>query len=282
MKSQTNQGASALLSKIHHYVHAIEFRLFLILELMRLKNLHGRRILPDLWKEVLIHPAHAEDWVNLLCFLDPDDKVLLIDIGANEGHWAKNFAGIFPKTELIAFEPSPAAYKKLSRNTRMIRNRRLFDVALSNMDGPRILEIGNDERLSSFERYSEFVNQYRQNRPTRYKEVMCRRLDGFRIDPRNRKVCLKIDVQGHEAFVLEGASETLKAVDLCLCELTFAHEYERLDPSFSVAVQMLSQHDLYPIVFQDYGRALSNHAYERDVLFVKKSLLENIWYRQPR
>jgi hypothetical protein len=42
---------------------------------------------------------------------------------------------------------------------------------------------------------------------------------------------------------------------------------------------LLSECGLYPIVFQDYGRVVSNYAFERDVLFVKRELLSKIWFR---
>ena len=38
-------------------------------------------------------------------------------------------------------------------------------------------------------------------------------------------------------------------------------------------------HDLYPIVFQSYGQTISNYAIERDVLFVHRTRLDRILFR---
>jgi len=64
---------------------------------------------------------------------------------------------------------------------------------------------------------------------------------------------------------------------LALCELSFTTEYQDLDPSFSLATKLFHDSGLFPIIFQDYGRTLSPYSWERDVIFVKKELLNNIW-----
>ena len=69
------------------------------------------------------------------------------------------------------------------------------------------------------------------------------------------------------------------SADAVLLECTFADEYEGKEPSFSPCCSLLRECGLYPIVFQDYGRALSNYAFERDVLFVKRELLGKIYFR---
>ena len=38
-------------------------------------------------------------------------------------------------------------------------------------------------------------------------------------------------------------------------------------------------HDLHPVVFQSYGQAASNYAIERDVLFVHRTRLDRILFR---
>lgn len=266
-----------MISSIYHYIHAIEFRLFLTLELQRIRRRNHIHIPSALWQKIWTRPASAEDWVNLLSFLNPDEQILLIDVGANEGQWASDFMEIFPRTELVAFEPSQDAYRLLCRKMKTKKNAQLYNVALSAKDGKRTLYVPSDHTLSSFESYNQLVNRYRKIHKIQKESVLCKRLDSFKFDNVNKMTCLKIDVQGHEVEVLKGARRLLDTVDVCLCELSFTHEYEDLTPSFAFAAKELLVHDLYPIIFQEYGRMLSNYAHERDVLFVKRHLSDKIW-----
>ena len=43
-------------------------------------------------------------------------------------------------------------------------------------------------------------------------------------------------------------------------------------------VKLLKKIDFYPIIFQDYGQSISSYGFERDVIFVKKRLLDKIFY----
>ena len=104
------------------------------------------------------------------------------------------------------------------------------------------------------------------------------RLDDFNFNF-NKNSVLKIDVQGLEVEVLKGATNSLKLFDLIIIECSFIKEYLHSEPSFSDIVELLKKHDLYPVIFQNYGKLISSYAIERDVIFVKKHLLDKILYK---
>ncbi len=58
----------------------------------------------------------------------------------------------------------------------------------------------------------------------------------------------------------------------------FANEYEGLEPSFPSVAQILREHGLYPIIFQGFGGKVSNYPFERDVVFARKELLNNVFF----
>ena len=50
---------------------------------------------------------------------------------------------------------------------------------------------------------------------------------------------------------------------------------------FSLHALLLMQcANLYPIIFQDYGRRISDYTFERDVLFVRRELLSKVLVQQ--
>ena len=102
-------------------------------------------------------------------------------------------------------------------------------------------------------------------------------MDELNFNFHNKSV-LKIDVQGLEVEVLKGATNSLKLFDLIIIECSFAKEYLHSEPSFADIVELLKKDDLYPIIFQGYGKLISSYAIERDVIFVKKHLLDKILY----
>lgn len=123
-------------------------------------------------------------------------RYVAVDCGAHVGLWsywmAKDFA------EVHAFEPHPAHRECFAVNMQGAKNVHLYPVALGAEDGMVGLETGPS---SSGDTYvvRGAVNGHVQ--------TPLRRLDSFNLDVVN---FLKIDCEGYEAFVVEGALETIK------------------------------------------------------------------------
>jgi len=108
-------GNSNFLRAALRYVHAIEFRLFLLSELQFLMN-QGKRITKEILRQICFSPANAEDWINLLRFLVPIEEIFLIDVGANKGEWFTEFLKFFPNTEVVAFEPTSGPFADIEKS----------------------------------------------------------------------------------------------------------------------------------------------------------------------
>lgn len=117
-----------------------------------------------------------------------------VDVGAHVGLWSYWMAEDF--TELIAFEPK-SAHRECWRRNMEHRGGSLIAAALGNTTGRVSLTTGPS---SSGDTYVDPT--------TDTGEVTLMRLDEFRL----RDVDLiKVDCEGFEVYVLEGAAETLKA-----------------------------------------------------------------------
>lgn len=265
-----------MLNFFFHYIKSIHLRLFLFKELDRVKN-NGIIIPTDLRKRVWRNPSESEVWVNLLSSINVQEDILLIDIGANDGSWFNQFLNQFPNTNVHAFEPTSKCFEMLNNRFSERDNVFIYNYGISSSSKEVGMEIANDNRLSSLEKYSEFALNDRKGMQTSEESVTLKKLDDFDFDLETRKVCLKVDVQGHEIEVFRGARNILKNVDIVICELSFATEFINIEPSFSYISKVCYENGLFPIVFQHYGMNSSMHSYERDVIFVKEKDVNNIF-----
>lgn len=265
---------------IWHYAHAIESRLSHLFEWSLLRKA-GIPVSDKTRREIWSKPAEAEDWVNLTRFLPPSEEVFLIDVGANVGDFTTRAREEYPDLRAVCFEPVGSNFAALTNKFGGNEEVTIHNAAVSNENTQATMYVGRSNSLCSLEKYSEEGNHAYGVGDDSYRiteTIDCRTLDSFALDPAGRRVLLKVDVQGHEEKMLDGAAETLRKVDVAIIECTFANEYEGLPPSFAGVVSRLAVAGLYPVVFQDYGRSWSTYAFERDVIFVRQPLLKNIWY----
>jgi len=136
------------------------------------------------------------------------DSETILDVGANTGVYALLAKTTNPRADVYAFEPVERVYAKLVTNVELNG----YDVtcmkkAASDADGTAIIY-----DTSSPHTYSVTVNVNRANKPDAFPvEIETATLDAFVIEYGLSSVDLiKIDVETHEAEVLEGFSAHLK------------------------------------------------------------------------
>ncbi len=267
-----------MIGRLFHYAHAVEFRLFQMYELSLMKR-NGGPFGSQFRRQVWNAPFETEDWVNIARFFDPDERVLLVDIGANVGDFTSTFLSIYRSARSVCFEPIGSTFERLARRFSGDARVETHRVALSDVEGSAEIYLRDQSTLCAFTKYTSEANELYRTKTEKSEEVGTRRLDSLQLPSGHDRLFVKIDVQGFEIEVIRGAMQTLSLADAALIECSFADEYEGKEPSFSVACALLRQCNLYPVVFQEYCRTLSNYAWERDVLFVKRELLSRIWFR---
>lgn len=141
--------------------------------------------------------AAGEFELRLLKYLVAPDAIVA-DVGANSGIYSFHLKKL--SSEVWAFEPNANYHERLLDLGRKVR---LEDVALSDSEGEAILSIPLGEAVAAhgwgtIEAYAGKVAETRR--------VKVRTLDSYRVD----FGFIKIDVEGHEMSVLQGAIETLK------------------------------------------------------------------------
>jgi FkbM family methyltransferase len=130
----------------------------------------------------------------------------VLDIGSYSGIYALIALAASNECVVHAFEPLPANFARVKRNLRLnhksaTQRYLLHQIALSNLTTDRMIHIGLEPQLStaSLERdFNEVV--------VRQLKIAAVRLDDFHLQDVD---LIKIDVEGHECQVLEGARELL-------------------------------------------------------------------------
>ena len=136
-----------------------------------------------------------------------------LDIGAYQGIYSYEISK-YAKT-VHAFEFNPIIFPFLNRNIyKIINNIKLYNFGLSNKNGKSTLRIPIRNKLFREENYEEFFEMGRatihdKNEFNEFKtlSVNVKKLDDFQFE--NPISFIKIDVEGHEVEVIEGAIATI-------------------------------------------------------------------------
>jgi FkbM family methyltransferase len=139
---------------------------------------------------------------------------LIVDVGANVGQFANAAKLFFPAAHVVSFEPDPDTCADLRVNTHVLRDVELHNIGLGDRDD--VLRFYRHELsvMSSFSAQADDVARRRGST-----ELPVRRLDAV-LDSGDRPDLLKIDVEGFERQVLEGAWETVSRSRYVLIELS--------------------------------------------------------------
>jgi FkbM family methyltransferase len=144
-----------------------------------------------------------DDMLFLLHYLNSDD--FFLDIGANVGIYSVLAAGV-KEAKVIAFEPIPSTFKHLYDNiliNNLFKNVEVKNIGLGKKEG--VLKFTQEFDAAN---HVISTNEYTRNSI----EVNIKRLDEI-IDS-SLPTMLKIDVEGFESEVLEGAGVILSSESL--------------------------------------------------------------------
>ncbi len=152
----------------------------------------------------------------------------VIDVGANIGQFAVACAKTFPNITVHSFEPHPQCIAKLRRHMAGFRNAHIHPIALGERDGSVQFHVNSHSHSSSIlsigERHRKaFPNAREISTIDVPLSTLDRAMESVTLE---RPLLLKLDIQGYEPQVLQGASATLMEADYVLLEASFRPLYE--------------------------------------------------------
>jgi FkbM family methyltransferase len=117
---------------------------------------------------------------------------------------------------ILSFEPNPDIFAQLCRRAASDAKWHVFNVALSDFDGTASFNIMAADQFSSLKKPAQEQDAIfaDRNRVTRTVEMQCRRIDGLLPELREAysfaRPFLKMDTQGHDLSVCNGAAQALQ------------------------------------------------------------------------
>jgi FkbM family methyltransferase len=154
--------------------------------------------------------------------LSSNQEIIIFDVGANIGQYTLELVKVFDmnKTKIFCFEPSPAAFQQLVASIRETANVFLFNTGLGEKDEKRMLY--TDFKGSDLGSLYDLKTPFRPfaNRNAEMVEIIS--LENFCRENHIRRIdFLKMDIEGHELKVLEGALNMIKSRNIKYIQFEF-------------------------------------------------------------
>ena len=133
---------------------------------------------------------------------------IAIDVGANKGSYLWSLSKAVPRGRVVAFEPQPllADYLRQACQRAGLTNVQVEQLGVSNDEQRRVLAVPGSGATSPG---ASFEAAVRDRETCKTIEVDVVTLDQYFEHAKSRIGALKIDVEGHEMAVLQGARELL-------------------------------------------------------------------------
>ena len=194
-----------------------------------------------------------QPWMDNFRWLEKHQIKTVLDIGANEGLFAMEYAKILPEATIYSFEPIQAVFERLKSRTSGLKVK-VFNYGLGDVSGKLKINVNQFSPSSSILELSSIHKEnYGFAVKSTEEEISIKRLDEeFAVSDFEKNLLVKIDVQGFEDKVLNGADNILANTRVVYLEMTFRELYSG---------QKLF-HDLYTRLYElgfDYQGSMSQN-----------------------
>lgn len=198
---------------------------------------------------------------------------VILDVGAFEGAFGRDMRGLGFGGRIVSFEPRRQSFQRLGQAAAGDKKWQTAPFGLGDKDEERTIHVAANAQSSSV---LPMLEAHRVAAPESVyqaeEKIFLRRLDGIFSDycRPGDKAFLKIDTQGFERQVLEGAGAVLPQVPLLLLESSLVPLFEgggTIEDTITLVRGIgYDPVDILP-AFYDQD---SNHLMQADVLFVRR------------
>lgn len=164
----------------------------------------------------------------------------IVDVGAHEGNLISRFIDLMPAAKAYAIEPSPKSFSILSKRFENSSRLTLVNKGVSDIEGVLELAIFQDNELNNFRKHHKLDNLMD------LLKVDVTTLDNIFFEKASIDF-LKIDVEGFEMKVLQGASKLLKSNKIGMIYIECG--FDESDEGHTYFVDIMSMLKKYGFVF---------------------------------
>ena len=224
--------------------------------------------------EIRLNGLNSRDDLRFVNFLEIHSIDTVLDVGANRGQFARDLIAAGYRGRIISFEPLPDAHAALVREaSRYPGDWRIAPrKALSDTNGTATFFVTDCDTSSSLLMpLDTFVEATPGVAVVQKIEVETARLDDLlpELGLQSSRIFLKLDVQGSEARVLEGASNVMDQIIGLVTEMSFADLYAGQSSPVQVLDQLGRQgFDVWDI-WRGYSHPKTYRLNQVDALFFR-------------
>lgn len=154
----------------------------------------------------------------------------VIDVGANIGQFGLDIRRHGYRGQIISYEPVRETFELLFKNTLRHQPWKAFQMALGAEESQLNINVSGNAALSSsiLEMNALHLDNFPNSETVAKQRISISTLDTQLeiLGLRPEEIMLKMDVQGFEAEVLKGATDSLSKIPLCYLEVSIAPLYE--------------------------------------------------------
>ena len=205
---------------------------------------------------------------------------VVFDIGANEGQFARGIREHGYSGKIISFEPLTSARKTLLSFASRDPSWKVHEQsAIGDQNGEIEIHIAGNSVSSSvlpmLETHSSAAVGSAYVGLERVPIFMLDSIANHYLD-KNSNLFIKIDTQGYEWQVLNGASETLKQAQGALCELSLVPLYHEQRLWRDIVDRLDQQGFMLWALQKGFTDPFTGQSLQMDGIFVRKTVLKNL------
>lgn len=184
----------------------------------------------------------------------------IVDVGAYEGNWARLARRVFPDAPILMVEPQKQKQTLLEATCAELGNVSYV---------PAVLGATADARVPFYEMETgSSMLPENSNAPRKMSNLTTRTLDEVAAGL-SGPLLIKLDVQGAELQVLEGAHKTLERCEVVQLEVAML-PYNEGAPTFLETISYMDKRDFVPLDFSGFSRPNGRDLVQVDIIFTKR------------